>query len=161
MQCTKCQSERFVKSGILRGKQRFKCKDCGRHFMLNLSQTVDAEDEKKRLVRQAFMLYMAGFSTHKIAAMLGSVTHVTVMNWLRRYGRGLAQIRSTKTAHLVTLKDSHHIRGSLMKAKGDGFLIIEQSYDTLVSLSSGKREPKDIWSKVYDYEYYTEAMDNE
>jgi transposase-like protein len=29
MNCTKCNSEKNVKSGIIKGKQRFKFKDCG------------------------------------------------------------------------------------------------------------------------------------
>jgi transposase-like protein len=29
-----CHSENFYKSGFTRGKQRYKCKDCGRHFVV-------------------------------------------------------------------------------------------------------------------------------
>jgi transposase-like protein len=29
VQCKSCQSEKFVKNGIVRGEQRYRCKGCG------------------------------------------------------------------------------------------------------------------------------------
>lgn len=33
MQCKRCGSAKVVKSGMLRGKQRYLCRQCGFHFV--------------------------------------------------------------------------------------------------------------------------------
>jgi transposase-like protein len=46
MKCTKCQSGHYVKNGIIRGRQRYKCKDCGNNFTLDYSQIFDTEEKR-------------------------------------------------------------------------------------------------------------------
>jgi transposase-like protein len=75
MKCSKCQSERSVKNGIIRGNQRYKCKECGNNFSIDYAQV--AEKDKKR--RFGLSMYLEGLGFHSIARLL-NVSHVTVMN---------------------------------------------------------------------------------
>lgn len=47
MNCPKCESDNIVKNGnIHNGKQRFKCKECGRQFIENPSKKIISQEQK-------------------------------------------------------------------------------------------------------------------
>jgi len=77
MRCGKCGSENHVKSGFNHGKQRYKCKSCGRQF----TQTENKNAEKR--VR-ALYLYALGLSMNAIARAL-NVEPSTVLYWVRNF----------------------------------------------------------------------------
>jgi transposase-like protein len=43
MKCPKCKSESHVKNGIIKGKQRFKCKGCGCNCTAGYGQVLEKE----------------------------------------------------------------------------------------------------------------------
>jgi transposase-like protein len=78
--CPKCDSSKVVKSGIINGRQRFRCKSCSYHFTVQkLGKAID-----KYYVVKALQLYIEGVSYREIERILG-VSHVSVMNWVRQY----------------------------------------------------------------------------
>ena len=89
--CPKCKSENRVKNGFFKGKQRYKCKQCGCNFTVTYQE--NAEKEKKR--RFALSMYLEGLGFHSIGRLLG-VSHVSVINWVRKYGQNLPAIRNEK-----------------------------------------------------------------
>ena len=89
MKCPRCKSESNVKNGIVRGNQRYKCNDCGYNYTFDYSYF--AEKEKKR--RFGLSMYLEGLGFHSIGRLL-NVSHVTVMNWVKKYGSELKQIRN-------------------------------------------------------------------
>ncbi|MGB1145949.1 MAG: transposase, partial [Schleiferiaceae bacterium] len=79
--CPKCHSHSYVKSGIIKGRQRFKCKDCNYYFTVQkLGKRID-----NYYVVKALQLYVEGVSFREIERILG-VSHVSVMNWVKAYG---------------------------------------------------------------------------
>ena len=79
-QCPKCESPETVKSGIVKERQRFKCKNCGYYFTVQkLGKQVD-----NYLVIKALQLHIEGVSYREIERLLG-VSHVSVMNWVKKY----------------------------------------------------------------------------
>lgn len=80
MQCPNCQSDKCIKSGIVKGKQRYKCKQCGYNFTV-LKQGKQIDDY---YVNKALQLYLEGLSYREIERLLG-VSHVSVGNWVRKY----------------------------------------------------------------------------
>jgi transposase-like protein len=130
MKCSKCQSEHHVKNGIVRGVQRYKCKECGRNFSIDYSQVV--EKEKRR--RFGLAMYLEGLSFHSIARLL-NVSHVSVMNWIKKYGRELSKIRNPKPVQIMELDELHSYVGSKKTINGFGLLLIEMQENTLISLS--------------------------
>jgi transposase-like protein len=47
MNCPKCSSKERVKSGKVKGKQRYKCKECGCHYSVELKSTAKSKAIKK------------------------------------------------------------------------------------------------------------------
>ena len=79
--CPKCNATEATKSGIIAGRQRYKCKSCGYHFSVEkIGREVD-----NYYVIKALQLYLEGVSYREIERLLG-VSHVSVMNWVKKYG---------------------------------------------------------------------------
>jgi len=78
--CPKCRSSQLTKSGVVKERQRYRCKDCGYHF------TVEKEGKAidPYYVIKALQLHIEGVSYREIERILG-VSHVSVMNWVRKY----------------------------------------------------------------------------
>ena len=79
--CPKCKEKNYVKSGIINEKQRYYCKDCNYYF------TVQKEGKNidPYYVIKALQLYIEGVTYREIERILG-VSHVSVMNWVKKYG---------------------------------------------------------------------------
>ena len=86
--CKKCNSERIVKSGIVSGKQRYKCKECGCNFRLGDNRTNEKVAAKKALC--ILMYAMAKGSFRMMGRILG-VDHSLVYRWVREYGESLPE----------------------------------------------------------------------
>lgn len=78
--CPNCSSDRFIKSGIVSNRQRYKCKKCGYFFSVNkLGKRID-----DYYVNKALQLYLEGLTYREIERILG-VSHVSVLNWVKKY----------------------------------------------------------------------------
>jgi transposase-like protein len=82
MKCLKCSSEKRVKSGIVKARQRYKCKECGCNYTVELKSTAKPQYLKK----QALHLYLEGLGFCSIGRILG-VSNVSVLNWIRSFGK--------------------------------------------------------------------------
>jgi transposase-like protein len=107
MRCPKCQSEHSVKSGIVRCRQRYKCKSCGFNYTFDYSHF--AEKEKRR--RFGLSMYLEGLGFHSIGRLL-NVSHVAVQKWVKKYGSELKQIRNPKPVRVIELDELHTYVGS-------------------------------------------------
>jgi transposase-like protein len=78
--CPKCQGAQVVKSGVVKGRQRYNCKNCKYFF------TVFKEGKHidPYYVIKALQLYLEGVSLREIERLIG-VSHVSVMNWVKKY----------------------------------------------------------------------------
>ncbi|UOR07127.1 helix-turn-helix domain-containing protein [Hymenobacter aerilatus] len=79
--CPKCNSPEATKSGVIDGRQRFKCKQCGYHYTV----AKVGKEINSYYVIKALQLYIEGVSYREIERLLG-VSHVSVMNWVKKYG---------------------------------------------------------------------------
>ncbi len=129
MICPKCQSDNKVKNGVVRELQRYKCKDCGCNYTVGFEDY--AEKEKKR--RFALSLYLEGLGFHSIARLLG-VSHVSVLNWIRKYGNRLEEIRNPRPAKVMELDEVHSYVGHKKTIDGFGLVLIEKPSSTLILL---------------------------
>jgi transposase-like protein len=78
--CPKCQGQEYVKSGVVKERQRYLCKSCGYFFtVLKQGKSIDLY-----YVVKALQLYIEGVTLREIERILG-VSHVSVMNWVRQY----------------------------------------------------------------------------
>ena len=136
MECSKCKSSRHVKNGHVHGLQRYKCKDCGRCFTVELKSTAKPEDVK----RQALLMYLEGLGFSSIGRIL-KVSHVSVLNWVRKYGRELEYLRNDKPVKTMELDELHTYVGHKKTTVGFGLALVETTENTLI-WSSATEEQK-------------------
>ncbi len=78
--CPNCSSEDFIKSGIIKNRQRYKCKKCNYYFTVNkVGKKID-----DYYVNKSLQLYLEGLSYREIERILG-ISHVSIMNWIKKY----------------------------------------------------------------------------
>ena len=78
--CPNCGSNQYVKSGIIKERQRYKCKKCNYFFTVNkLGKQIDSY-----YVNKALQLYLEGLSYREIERILG-ISHVSIINWVKKY----------------------------------------------------------------------------
>lgn len=78
--CPNCNSQKYIKSGVVNQRQRYKCKSCGYYFTVNkLGKSID-----DYYVNKALQLYLEGLTYREIERILG-ISHVSIMNWVKKY----------------------------------------------------------------------------
>ena len=85
MQCSRCGSGSFHKSGRMNGHQRYKCRDCGYHFTNAHGRGFPLE-----MKLWALRLYKEGVGFRGIGRLLG-ISNVTALKWIRDIGTHLKQ----------------------------------------------------------------------
>ena len=83
--CKRCGGAKYVKNGLMRGKQRYLCKTCGLTF-------TDTPARGKPLAMKvvAVLLYVSGLSMNRTAKLLG-VSTPTIQAWLEQFAAADAQ----------------------------------------------------------------------
>jgi transposase-like protein len=92
LRCKRCGAEEHVKNGLMRGKQRYRCKACGLNF-------TDTPPRGMPLATKvtAVLLYVSGLSMNRTAKLLG-VSTPTVMAWIERFAEVYARSPSRRAA---------------------------------------------------------------
>ena len=130
--CPRCESDTKVKDGIIKGKQRYKCKECNYRF------TVETIGKTSKLKRDALILYLEGLGFRSIGRFL-NVSHVAVYNWIKGFGEQIELIRSSVGIEVVELDEMHSYIGTKKTIVGSGLLLIEMGKgSSIVSLVQGE-----------------------
>lgn len=127
--CPKCQSGKVVKSGVVKGRQRYNCKDCSYFFtVLKEGKHIDPY-----YVIKALQLYLEGVSLREIERLIG-VSHVSVMNWVKKYKVQAPENREyrptykvLKHAELIAFlgdRDAMKNTGMIITELGDKYMLI-------------------------------------
>jgi len=81
MDCPRCKSNHYVKDGIVRSLQRFRCKDCHYRYTVKFKSGAKTPETK----RLALELYLEGLDFRSIGRIL-NVSYGTVYAWVRKWG---------------------------------------------------------------------------
>lgn len=119
--CPKCQSDDYVKSGVVKERQRFRCKACGYFFtVLKQGKSIDPY-----YVVKALQLYIEGVTLREIERILG-VSHVSVMNWVRQYHIKRPELLEYHpTYKVLSHAELVSFLGDRAQLKSSGFMITE------------------------------------
>ncbi len=128
--CPKCSSEHVTKSGVVKGRQRYHCKACEYHF----SVFKDGKSVDTYYVIKALQLYIEGVSLREIERLIG-VSHVSVMNWIKRYNIAKPTNQDYKPTYKVLRHDellsymsqSQNLNnsGMIITELGDKYMLIK------------------------------------
>jgi len=104
MNCKYCNSEKVVKNGAIKGKQVYKCKDCGKRFFDN--GKFAKMRNNKHLIVAALNFYYDGLSLRKAQRNLKQIfgekiTQVTILNWIKKYSLLVKEYVTTQVPQLT------------------------------------------------------------
>ena len=141
MNCPRCKSGKKVKDGIVRGKQRYQCKECSYRY------TVEYKNVSCSTKKNALHLYLEGLGFRSIGRYL-KVSHVSVYNWIKSYGESIDELRTNKEIEVVELDEMHTYIGSKKTIVGSGLLLIDLGKDLSTSLlATGVPRQVDYYGK--------------
>lgn len=121
LRCPKCESVEATKSGVVGGRQRYKCKNCGYHY----SVAKTGKETNPYYVIKALQLYVEGVSYREIERLLG-VSHVSVMNWVKKYGvKAPRQTEYHPTYKILNQKELAEFFLKPENLKGAGLIVTE------------------------------------
>ncbi len=101
--CKKCGSVSFVKSGHVRGMQRYKCKTCGCQFTPSKRRGVDPALKSLAMVLYSF----CGVSMSKIARLF-NVSTVAVLKWVKAESVKPAALDPVSDSGIVMIDEMWH-----------------------------------------------------
>ena len=102
--CKRCGNNRCVKSGFIRGNQRYKCNSCGCNFKLGDNRG-KIKPEAKAL---GLLLYGSGKASYGMIARLFNISRSAVLYWIRSMGSKLPEpVIETEIAE-VSIDDMWH-----------------------------------------------------
>src|ERR687893_914369 len=137
LRCKRCGAEEHVKNGLMRGKQRYRCKACG----LNFTDTAP-RGMPLRVKVTAVLLYLSGLSMNRTAKMLG-VSTPTVMTWIEQFAKAYAQKPEPEgRAVVVELDEMWHFLKKRPTSSGSGRLGIVLQADWLTGNAAAPIAPR-------------------
>lgn len=114
--CKDCGSNRCVKNGKVRDKQRYKCKECGNNFVVG--------DEREKVSAEgkalAALLYGSGKSSYGFIANLLGVTRPAVQKWIRKIASRLPEPKPEDSIEEVQIDEMWHFIDKKNKSYGSG-----------------------------------------
>ena len=134
--CPKCGTDECVKDGIVKGRQRYRCKGCGyRH-------TVPHRGKSPAIKRQALELYLEGLGFRSIGRFL-RCSHVAVYNWIKEFGTAAQALRSDAVLEVVEMDEMHTYIASKKTTAGSGLLLIDMEKDSSTAYWVAATPPPD------------------
>ena len=102
MTCPKCLSSEKVKNGMIKGVQRYECKECGCAYTKSTKRGYPLS-----VKRNAIRHYLEGCGFRRIERLLG-ISNVTVLYWVRELGQKIKELAlsaPTRTERIVELDE--------------------------------------------------------
>ncbi len=105
IECKKCKSTNYVKNGIARKNQRYKCKTCGYNFI-----EIDRRKNDKHLPLKALcvLIYSLGKGTFRTLGKLCGVAHTTVYHWIRKEAEKLSEPEIASSIKEIEMDEMWH-----------------------------------------------------
>ena len=116
MNCRYCGSESTHKSGIIREKQRYKCKDCGKNFL-----ETDGRSKQTTIAKRVLAVMLYTFSKASYNFLAKNIFHcspTTVMNWIKKAGAEAKMPEITEDIEEIEFDEMWHFVGSKKTKNG-------------------------------------------
>ncbi len=143
MKCPKCKSDNKTKDGVVKDKQRYKCKDCS--FRYTVASGSKAKPAYLR--KLALQLYLEGLGFRSISRIL-KVSNVTVLNWIRAFGEQVEELKSADPVIYTEMDEMHTYCGSKKTIDGYGLLLIDMGKRSSISLLATEVQRQDKRSGI-------------
>ena len=101
--CKHCGSGSYVRNGLAHGRQRYRCKTCGRSFT-----ATPPRGKPPAMKALAVLLYALGNVSQGMIAKLLGVSHVAVYKWIRTAGEEAPAPAATPEDNIVQIDEMWH-----------------------------------------------------
>jgi len=102
--CQRCGSEKYIKSGKVREKQRYECKKCGYVYVERDSRIITSE----LLDAIVALLYSTGKASYRFIAKLLGISATTVYYWIKRIAKSYPDNDIPKQAQEIEIDEMWH-----------------------------------------------------
>ena len=120
MDCPKCKNREYTKDGIVRGKQRYRCKSCDYRYTVERKSDV----KPKEVRRMALEMYLEGLGFRSIGRLL-KISYMTVYYWVKQWGEKVDLPKRKDPIEIVEIDEMHSYIGSKKTTVGYGLLFID------------------------------------
>ena len=107
--CKRCGCERAVKNGMLGGRQRYKCKECGCSFREGDNRTNEKVAAKKAL---CILLYSMAKGSFRMMGRILNTDHTLIYRWIQAFGRNLPEPEVSGDIQQMEFDEMWHFVGS-------------------------------------------------
>ena len=137
MNCPRCGSINHCKAGIIKSRQRYKCKDCKYHYTVEQKSDVKSQETQ----RMALEMYLEGLGFRAIGRLL-KISYGTVFQWVKRWGKQMELPLRNEAISVVELDEMHTYVGEKKTTDGYGLLLIDMENGlSLLSAGTGQHKP--------------------
>jgi transposase-like protein len=136
MKCPRCNSEEYCKDGIVKARQRFKCKKCNYRYTVVQKSNIKSSETK----RLAFEMYLEGLGFRAIGRIL-KISYVTVFQWVKKWGENLELPKRNEAIAVVELDEMHTYVSQKKTIDGYGLLLIDMENGlSLLSVATARQK---------------------
>ena len=102
MDCPRCRSVEHIKDGLVKERQRYKCKQCQYRYTV-----VQRSGERPPSIRQlALDMYLEGLGFRAIGRLL-KVSHTAVFGWVKKAGENVELPVPDESVEVAELDEMH------------------------------------------------------
>jgi transposase len=113
--CKRCGGEDYVKSGLARGHQRYRCQGCGCHFT-----NTPRRGKPAAMKALAMLLYGMGNMSFSMIGRLLGVSDVAVLKWVRAEASALPEPEVSTQVVTVEVDEMWHFIKKSLPSYGSG-----------------------------------------
>lgn len=118
--CKHCGGGSFVKNGVVHGRQRYRCKTCGRNCT-----AAPARGKPAAMKALAVLLYALGNVSQGMIAKLLGVSHVAVYKWIKAAGEATPAPSVAPVDEVVQIDEMwHFVNGKKTRFGSGGPMIL-------------------------------------
>ena len=109
LECKNCKSEKVVRNGIVRGKQRYRCKECGYNFVEGDGRTNEKIAAKKAM---CVIFYSLGKASYNMLAHIFDTWPSLVYRWIKEASAKLPEQEIAGEIRQMEFDEMWHFIGS-------------------------------------------------
>jgi transposase len=111
--CKECGSERTIKNGVVAGKQRYRCQECGCNFREGDNRTNKSVATKKAL---CVLLYAMTKGSFRMMGRILGINYALVYRWIKSLGESLPEPEIPGDIEEMEFDEMWHFVGSKKQA---------------------------------------------
>lgn len=136
MDCPKCKSSDYCKDGIVKGRQRYLCKNCKYRYTVEKKSDVKSAETR----RLALEMYLEGLGFRSIGRIL-NISYGTVYQWVKEWGSKVSLPQNNQPVAVMELDEMHTYVGAKKTTVGFGLLLIDlQDGSSRLCLGAGEQK---------------------